>query len=147
MKAKLAKWIFLTGIILAAPGVSAKQNAAEKTVLDFVTAFNQQNIDAMLALASEDLSWMSVAGEILAVEATGSQNIKTAMLDYFAGHPNSHSKIIQIQSSGPWVTTLEQAGREIDGQFTGKCAYAMYQLDKGLIKSVWYFSTHLCNPE
>jgi len=48
---------------------------------------------------------------------------------------------------GPWVTTLEQAGREIDGQFKGQCAYAVYKLGQGLIKSVWYFSAHPCDPE
>lgn len=147
MKAQLAKWCFLTAIILTAPGVYAGQSAAEKTVLDFVSAFNQQDVDAMLILASEDLSWMSIAGSTVAVEAAGSQNMKAAMLDYFAGHPASRSKIIQIQSSGTWVTTLEQAGREIDGQFEGQCAYAMYQLEKDLIKSVWYFSAHQCDPE
>ena len=34
------------------------------------------------------------------------------MLDYFSSHPNSYSKIRQIQSSGAWVTSLEQAGKQ-----------------------------------
>lgn len=54
---------------------------------------------------------------------------------------------IQIQSSGPWVTTLEHAGRLKDGQFEGQCAYAMYHLTDGLIQSVWYFPAHPCDTQ
>jgi len=49
-----------------------------------------------------------------------------------------------LQAPGTWVTTLEHAGREINGEFKGQCAYAMYQLADGLVESVWYFSAHDC---
>jgi len=128
--------------VVSAP--EAGQSEDEQKVMAFVTAFNEQDVDAMLNLATENVVWMSVAGENIAVEAKGSGNLKATMQDYFIGHPTSHSKIKQIQSSGPWVTTLEHAGREIDGEFKGQCAYAMYQLNDGLIESVWYFSAHKC---
>jgi len=123
----------------------ASQSQAEQKVMAFVAAFNEQDADAMLNLSAENIVWMSVAGESIAVEARGSGNLKAAMQDYFSSHPGSYSKIKQIQSSGPWVTTLEHAGREIDGEFKGQCAYAMYQLNDGLIESVWYFSAHACD--
>jgi hypothetical protein len=107
-------------------------------------AFNEKDVDAMLELAPENVTWMSIAGENIAKEASDAGDLKSAMQDYFSSHPGSYSKITQIQSSGPWVTTLEQAGREIDGQFQGQCAYAMYELNDGLIESVWYFSAHTC---
>ena len=123
----------------------AAQSEAELKVMAFVTAFNEQDVDAMLSLATENVVWMSVTGESIAVEAKGSGNLKAAMQDYFTGHPGSYSKIKQIQSSGTWVTTLEHAGRKIDGEFKGRCAYAMYQLNDGMIESVWYFSSHKCD--
>jgi len=96
------------------------KNEAEQKVLNFVTAFNQQDVDAMLALASTDVTWMSVSGETISKEASGAENLKASMLDYFSTHPLSFSSIEQIQSSGPWVTTLERAGRLVDGQFKGQ---------------------------
>lgn len=123
------------------------KSEAEQKVLDFVTAFNQQNIDGMLALASDDVTWMSVSGESISKEASGAQNLKAGMQDYFASHATSFSKIKQIQSSGPWVTTLEHAGRLVDGRFEGQCAYAMYHLVDDLIQSVWYFSAHPCDRQ
>jgi len=138
-------WVVLICILLT-PATLFAEVTAQRTVENFVTAFNEQDVEAMLNLATDDVVWMSVAGESIGVEANGSQALKAAMGDYFSSHPGSYSKIRQIQSSGPWVTTLEHAGREVDGQFKGQCAYAMYQLKEGLIKSVWYFSAHTCEP-
>lgn len=123
-----------------------EQTAAKQQVIDFVTAFNKQDVGAMLGLASENVAWMSVAGKTVGIEAEGAENLKAAMQDYFSSHPDSRSKIKQIQSSGPWIMTLEQAGRESDGEFKGQCAYAMYQLRDGVIESVWYFDAHSCDP-
>jgi hypothetical protein len=123
------------------------QLGAEQKVMAFVTAFNEKDVDAMLSLATENVTWMSIDGETIAAEASGSENLKSAMEGYFASHSSSYSKIKQIQSSGPWVTTLEHAGKDIDGQFKGQCAYAMYQFNDGLIQSVWYFSAHPCDQE
>lgn len=147
MNSKQLRQLLLFFCVLLAPGVLAAQITTQQTVQNFVTAFNQQDVETMLNLASDDVVWMSVAGEIIAVEAAGSSALKTAMQDYFSSHPDSYSKINQIQSSGPWVTTLEHAGRDVDGQFRGQCAYAMYRLNEGLIESVWYFAAHTCHPE
>lgn len=133
-----------TGI--AAQTVIAK-NETEQKILDFVTAFNQQDVSAMLELATADVSWMSVTGETISKEANGAKALETGMQDYFSSHPTSFSVIEQIQSSGPWVTTLERAGRMVNGQFKGQCAYAMYQLEDSLIQSVWYFSAHPCDGQ
>jgi len=152
MKIRIYKLLWITTLALsistgmAGQSPSAK-NDAEQKVLDFVTAFNQQDVDAMLAMASKDVAWMSVSGETISKEASGAENLKASMQDYFSTHPASISRIEQIQSSGPWITTLERAGRMVDGQFKGQCAYAMYQLADGLIQSVWYFSAHPCDQQ
>ena len=147
MRPQINVFIALLCCVLFTPTAGAGQSKAEQQVMAFVTAFNDKNVDAMLNLATDNVSWMSIAGESLAAEASGSGDLKAAMQDYFSSHPDSYSKIRQIQSSGPWVTTLEHAGRDIDGQFKGQCAYAMYQLKDDLIKSVWYFSAHPCDEE
>lgn len=123
------------------------KNAAEQKVLDFVSAFNQKDVDAMLTLASADVTWMSISGAKIIEDAGGAESLKSSMQDYFSTYPTSFSVIEQVQSSGPWVTTLERAGRKIDGQFKGQCTYAMYRLVNGLVQSVWYFPAHPCDTE
>ena len=147
MKPSSYKILLLSICVILSSGIQASQTGAEQKVTAFVTAFNKKDVDGMLKLASENIRWMSIAGESMATEANGSEQLKTAMIDYFASHPNSYSKIRQIQSSRSWVTTLEHAGAEIDGQFKGQCAYAMYQIEEGLIEFVWYFSAHQCEQE
>jgi len=142
----IAVLVLSISIGMAGQSLSGK-NDAEQKVLDFVTAFNQQDVEAMLTLASTDVTWMSVSGETISKEASGVEDLKASMLAYFSTHPLSFSSIEQIQSSGPWVTTLERAGRLVEGQFKGQCAYAVYQLADGLIRSVWYFSAHPCDMQ
>ena len=141
----LALFATLCVSVATAAQLPAGRNAAEQQVLDFVTAFNQQDVDAMLTLTSTDITWMSISGATLGMETSGADELGSSMRDYFSSHPDSFSKILQIQSSGSWVTTLEHAGRVIEGQFRGQCAYAMYQLSDNLIKSVWYFDAHPCD--
>jgi len=152
MNLKMHSLLLIVTLVLSISTGTAGQsptgkNDAEQKVLDFVTAFNQQDVNAMLALASTDVTWMSVSGETISKEASGAEDLKASMLSYFSTHTSSFSSIAQIQSSGPWVTTLERAGRLVEGQFKGQCAYAMYELADGLIRSVWYFSAHPCDRQ
>jgi len=113
-------------------------------VIEFVAAFSQHDVDAMLNFTSDNVVWLSITGETISKETSDAESLRAAMGDYFSNRPASFSRIRQIQSSGPWVMTLEHAGRMVDGVFSGQCAYAMYQFDNDLIKSVWYFSAHTC---
>ena len=86
--------------MILSSGIQASQTEAKQKVTAVVTAFNKKDVAGMLKLASDPIRWMSIAGESMAAEANGSEQLKTAMIDYFASHPNSYSKIRQIQSSG-----------------------------------------------
>ena len=119
----------------------------EAVVMAFVKAFNRHDVNDMLALATDDVVWMSIDGEQIIKETGDAASLKTGMEAYFLSRPTSHSRIKQIQSSGNWVMTLEHAGRMVDEIFTGQCAYAMYKFDEQLIKSVWYFPAHNCQGD
>jgi ketosteroid isomerase-like protein len=145
-----SSWLagFLVSVMPLAvfPGPTAATPGTEQTVLDYVAAFNRQDVDGMLRLATDKILWLSVSGETVIRETADAQALDAAMRDYFSRHTSSHSTIIQIHSSGSWVTTLERAGHMVDGQLTkGKCSYAMYLLEDGLIGSVWYFPAHDCD--
>ena len=63
-------WVLLICILLT-PDTLFAGVTAQRTVEDFVTAFNEQDVEAMLNLATDDVVWMSVAGESIGVEAIG----------------------------------------------------------------------------
>ena len=61
--------------ILALALAASLQTAAapagpEQQVRSFVDAFNARNVDGMLALAADDIQWLSVDGPKLAAETT-----------------------------------------------------------------------------
>ncbi|MDQ3257025.1 MAG: nuclear transport factor 2 family protein [Acidobacteriota bacterium] len=55
----------------------------EQRVRDYVAAFNEQNIDSMLSMVTEDIQWLSVAGDKITVETKGMLKLRESMAAYF----------------------------------------------------------------
>ncbi len=64
------------------------------------------------------------------------------MQAYFENRSSSLSLLLNIQTDGPFITTLEQAG-SIERR--DQCATAVYEFSGELIKNVWYYPAHECN--
>lgn len=122
---------------------SAPRAGNAQIVRNFVAAFNQQDVPAMLMLTTHDVRWMSVDGDSVSVETGNSAELREAMQQYFADRPSSHSVLLDLSASGDFVTTLEQAG-SIDQR--GQCATAVYEFAGDLIRNVWYYPAHNCEP-
>jgi ketosteroid isomerase-like protein len=115
-----------------------------KVVLNYVKAFNAQDIPAMLQHTTEDIKWMSVYGEQLSLETTGKNPLKQTLQHYYQQVPSIQSELIEQKASGPFVYTVEKANWKSDGKNKSQCSPAIYQLEKGLIKHVWYFAAFPC---
>jgi ketosteroid isomerase-like protein len=131
MKPSSYKILLLSICVFLSSGIQASQTEVEQKVTAFVTAFNEKDVDGMLNLASENIRWMSIAGESMAAEANGSEQLKTAMIDYFASYPDSYSKIRQIQSNGSWVTTLNTRAKQSTGNSRASVPMRCIKLKKG----------------
>ena len=94
-----------------------------------------------LALVTDDIRWMSVDGAGISVETGNADELRKAMVEYFEARASSHSQLLDIHSSGPFVTTLEQAGSR---DRPGECAIAVYEFSGQLIRNVWYYRAHAC---
>lgn len=130
------------GIALFAQGVLASGN--KETVENFVEAFNQHDIDAMLELATDDLRWMSVADGQLSKEASNQGELREAMASYFASTPSVRAEIRSITESGPFVHTVEEALWSSHGAEKNQCSMAVYEILEGNVRNVWYFPAHEC---
>ncbi len=114
------------------------------TVEQFVAAFNRHDVEAMLEHASQDVRWMSVAGDQLSVDAAGDDALREAMRRYFAAIPSARSELRSLTESGPFVHTVEEAFWEVEGEQRSQCSFGVYRIEDALIAEVWYFPAYAC---
>lgn len=113
-------------------------------VMQFIGAFNEKNVDAMLAIAAPDMRWMSVMGDQVAVETSTHAELRAAMESYFESTPGTRAEIRAISEGGPFIHTLEEAFWTSGGTERSQCSMAVYELSEQYIQNVWYFPSHAC---
>lgn len=112
-------------------------------VNDYIAAFNRQDVEAMLALVSPEVQWLSIAGDQApAREAEGHSALRQSLTDYFRGCPSCRSHMGQVLTSKERVVVLETASWTTrEGQTREQQALAVYEFDadSGKIARVYYF--------
>lgn len=122
--------------------VSAGQNS--ETVEQFIEAFNEKDVNAMLALSAPDLSWMSISGDQLSIETSSHAELHAGMTDYFQSTPGTRSKVRSMKETGTFVYTVEEAFWLSAGEEKSQCSIAVYEFNGDKIQNVWYFPEHSC---
>ncbi len=111
-------------------------------------AFNEHDVDAMLAHVTEDVEWMSVPAEgaSLAVEATGKSALRERMMSYFEGIPSARAVIEDWMASSDdggsrFVTVRERASwtSKESGDERSQTSIAVYEIRDSLVARVWYY--------
>jgi hypothetical protein len=128
-------------VVTAAPESSQSRFKPdhESQVRDFVTAFNERNLDAMVSMADENIQWLSVDGAKITVETEGKAALRKSMEGYFRKCASCRSSLEWIQSAGNRVTALERAS------WTGKSgpmaqkSLSVYEFNEAGILRVFYF--------
>ena len=99
----------------------------------------------MLEACAEDIVWMSVGADEIAVEASGAGALREGMTAYFESLPSARSVLRSAVQSGPFVSTVEEARWEAGGETRSQCSAAVYEVRDGKIRNVWYFPSHECD--
>jgi hypothetical protein len=129
----LVTLLFALGVQPPAPA------AAETTVRALYDAFNTGSADALVAHVSDDVKWMTVTGQSVAVEAAGKEALQGSMTRYFRSLPTVRSRIETLMSAGDFVTVHERVTwRAATGEKT-QSALAVYKVRDRRIVSVWYY--------
>lgn len=110
-----------------------------QTVENFVQAFNERNLEGMLALVAEDVQWLSIDGQKLSTETTNKTELSIAMQDYFSGCESCRSNIKNINSNKNWVCATETASWNSKTGSKSQSSFSVYEFENGLIKRVYYF--------
>ena len=134
--------IMVTALGVAAAPESFQSRARpdrESQVRDFVTAFNERDLESMLSKASENIQWLNVDGAKIKVETDGKAALRKSLEAYFRQCPSCRSSLEWVQSAGNRVTALERAS------WTGKSgpmsqkSLSVYEFNQEGIVRVFYF--------
>lgn len=142
---KPTKMLLISSALLLCMLQPATAMEETETVKRFVDAFNQKNVEAMLNLSAENMTWMSLSGQALSIETSSQEELKTGMLGYFESIPSARSKIRELNQSGSFVYALEEAFWSVDGAEKSQCSMAVYEFVDSKIQHVWYFPAHKCS--
>jgi hypothetical protein len=111
----------------------------EQRVRDYVAAYNQQNLDAMMSMVTDDVQWLSVAGDKVAVEAQGKGKLRESMGAYFKSTPSARSELEWVQVTASRVAALERASWEARSGKKSQASLSVYEFRGGLISRVYYY--------
>lgn len=131
--------IFLLCTSLAAAQAAEVDRAA--IVEDFVAAFNAQDSNAMARLVTDDVQWLSVNGDSVAVETAGRDALVAAMGSNFASCASCRSTVLEVQVLGSRVSVIEQASWQVDDELRSQSSIAVYEFAEGRIARVYYFAS------
>ena len=116
----------------------------KETVIELLDAFNAHDVDMMLEACADDIMWMMVGADQIAVEASGAEALREGMAVYFESVPSASSVLRSAVESGPFVVTVEEARWESGGEKKSQCSAAVYEVKEGKVQNVWYFPSHKC---
>ncbi|WP_395374016.1 nuclear transport factor 2 family protein [Marinicella sp. W31] len=133
-------WIVLTG----ASCVYAEIDTSDKKIQvthQFIKAFNNQNVEQMLVLVSEDITWHYVSGAEVSTETVGKKALAESMRNYFSSCPSCRSKLIRIMATQERISAWEEASWEADSGRKKQTSLSVYEFKDDLIQRVYYFPT------
>jgi hypothetical protein len=113
--------------------------ASEAVVRQLYTAFNAHDAAALVARVSDDVRWMTVAGDAVVVETSGREALRASMTRYFRSTPTVRSRIAALMPAGEFVTVHERVTWMRDSTEKTQSAVAVYRIRNAQIVSVWYF--------
>jgi hypothetical protein len=139
---------FLIGLLLlivTASTATAENDVPDEILMHFVDAYNRHDVAEMLDLVADDVRTMGIIGESMSVWSTGKEQLASMLADNFKNTPTNRSVILDKSLLGNFVTAVEQAVWEAGGETKSQCAVAVYEIESGLIRNVWYFAEQPCN--
>ena len=112
----------------------------EALVLRFVEAFNRRNIDGMLAVAADNIQWLTVDGAKVTLETQGKDALRSSMAKYFQQCPTCKSDLPWLKTAGSRVTAHERASwTNRAGTAVSQSGLSVYEFKDGRIFRVYYF--------
>ncbi len=139
-------FIIATGIALFSLSTQASADTSSSNVVkQFIAAYNQHSVEAMLQYVADDVQWMHITGNKVEVETASSDQFGAAMTDYFETLNHPKATILQLISSSHYVSTVERVEWSTDGEQLSQCSIGNFRVENGKIAEFWYLPAHSCD--
>ena len=128
----------------AAPAAPSQQIETRNTdneliVAAFAEAYNNGDLDGMMDHAHDAFSWRSIENDKAETIVSNADALRNELSSYFNADQKPRSDVVVVKSHGDYVTTLERAYWTVDGAERSQASFAVYQIEDGRIRRVWYF--------
>ena len=142
----LAVLIFLCGYMpFGLAGEQASNQVNDNLAVQFVEAYNQHDVAAMLNLVHDDVKYMYISNGEVYTETKDKKALAQFLPAFFKQKPAAQSKVWSSSQTGPYITQVEQAlWTTADGQAKSQCSLSVYQIKKQLIINIWYHDVFTC---
>lgn len=115
-----------------------------KVIEQYILDYNAGNLSKMLDQMASNIQWMSIDSNKIITETKNKQQLAQALKPYFKGGNSTQSSLIHVFENGNFVSTLEKASWQSNGQMKSQCSIAIYEFEQNLIKNVWYHTAQPC---
>ncbi len=131
----------LTFLLIFAPVAHSQEPTSPHlhTVEQFVAAFNAHDSKAMAALVADDIDWLSIADQKVAVEISGKGELIKSMDAYFKSCPSCRSSLSGVVSTSVRVSAVEIASWQGKDGLKSQKSLSVYEFSDALIRRVYYF--------
>ncbi len=139
-------FILATGIALFSLSAQAGTDIPSSNIVkQFIDAYNQHSVEAMMQYVSDDVRWMHISGNKLEVETSSKDQFAAAMTDYFETLNNPKATIIELISSSYYVSSIERVEWSTDGEQLSQCSIGNFRIENDKIAEFWYLPAHSCD--
>jgi hypothetical protein len=131
--------LLLAGLLMFGGVVQSSPPDNARAVEAFVAAFNARDVDAMLALATDDIAWLSIDGTAVSVETSGKAALAESLRKYFASCPTCRSEVVIGAQTTARVAAVETATWTAASGPRSQRSLSIYEFVEGRIRRVFYY--------
>lgn len=118
----------------------ASKVTARAIVESYTQAYNDSDAEAMGEYMHDDIQWITIEGDRSSITSQGKGKLIEDMAGFFKGPIKITSRLHGWNENGAFVSVIETATwTTTSGIQKSQSANAIYQLENGLIRRVWYF--------
>ena len=133
----LASCFMFFCLFLSTHSLAASERSEQ--IKAFVAAFNAHSAELMSQYVTDDIQWLSVNGDRIAVETSGKTELIEAMDKYFKSCASCQSEVTDLTVLGNRVSAVEEANWRQNGELRSQKSLAIYEFNNSLIRRVYYF--------
>ncbi len=131
--------VFCSAISIAAMAQESIADYQKGIVEDYIAAFNQHDLDAMMEMVADNVQWLTIDGDNIIKEANSKEELRGIMVKYFEDCVGCRSSLAHIYATGQRVMALEVASFPTGHGTLSQQSASVYEFVGPRIRRVYYF--------